>query len=234
MRGLNLSLFLYMNNRLFSTHDIIQPLVSSWGTLVLGTVLFALLVVGITLIQPLKYQATVRLLVIQKSDTVVDPYTSSRGAEKIAQLITQIVHSDSFMEKVVSSGFQVRDEYGTDLDLRRKRWAKTIEARQVPETAIIELFVYHISVEQARNIVKAASTALQTKSSEYHGAGENVQLREIDSAVVSRFPVKPNIVLNAIAGVIIGFCVSAGFIVARARKRVGMNEAVRIRVMGDV
>ena len=171
---------------------------------------------------------------IQKSDSVVDPYTSSRGAEKIAQLITQIVHSDSFMEKVVSSGFQVRDDYGSDLDARRKKWNKTIEARQVPETAIIELFVYHISVEQARNIVKAASTALQTKASEYHGAGENVQLREIDGAVVSRFPIKPNVILNAIAGVIIGLCVSGGFIVVRARKRADMNEAVRIRVMGDV
>ncbi|HLC95046.1 MAG TPA: Wzz/FepE/Etk N-terminal domain-containing protein, partial [Patescibacteria group bacterium] len=104
-----------MNNRLFSVQDVIKPLVSSWGMLVLGTMLFALLVVGITLIQPLKYSSTVRLLVIQKSDSVVDPYTSSRGAEKIAQLITQIVHSDSFMEKVVSSGFQVRDDYGSDL-----------------------------------------------------------------------------------------------------------------------
>ncbi|HAZ17063.1 MAG: hypothetical protein UV70_C0005G0081 [Parcubacteria group bacterium GW2011_GWA2_43_13] len=223
-----------MNNRLFSVQDVIKPLVSSWGMLVLGTMLFALLVVGITLIQPLKYSSTVRLLVIQKSDSVVDPYTSSRGAEKIAQLITQIVHSDSFMEKVVSSGFQVRDDYGSDLDARRKKWNKTIEARQVPETAIIELFVYHISVEQARNIVKAASTALQTKASEYHGAGENVQLREIDGAVVSRFPIKPNVILNAIAGVIIGLCVSGGFIVVRARKRADMNEAVRIRVMGDV
>ena len=223
-----------MNNRLFSVQDVIKPLVSSWGMLVLGTMLFALLVVGITLIQPLKYSSTVRLLVIQKSDSVVDPYTSSRGAEKIAQLITQIVHSDSFMEKVVSSGFQVRDDYGSDLDARRKKWNKTIEARQVPETAIIELFVYHISVEQARNIVKAASTALQTKASEYHGAGENVQLREIDGAVVSRFPIKPNVILNAIAGVIIWLCVSGGFIVVRARKRADMNEAVRIRVMGDV
>ena len=223
-----------MNNRLFSVQDVIKPLVSSWGMLVLGTMLFALLVVGITLIQPLKYSSTVRLLVIQKSDSVVDPYTSSRGAEKIAQLITQIVHSDSFMEKDVSSGFQVRDDYGSDLDARRKKWNKTIEARQVPETAIIELFVYHISVEQARNIVKAASTALQTKASEYHGAGENVQLREIDGAVVSRFPIKPNVILNAIAGVIIGLCVSGGFIVVRARKRADMNEAVRIRVMGDV
>ena len=223
-----------MNNRLFSVQDVIKPLVSSWGMLVLGTMLFALLVVGITLIQPLKYSSTVRLLVIQKSDSVVDPYTSSRGAEKIAQLITQIVHSDSFMEKVVSSGFQVRDDYGSDLDARRKKWNKTIEARQVQETAIIELFVYHISVEQARNIVKAASTALQTKASEYHGAGENVQLREIDGAVVSRFPIKPNVILNAIAGVIIGLCVSGGFIVVRARKRADMNEAVRIRVMGDV
>ncbi len=224
-----------MNYRLFSGQELVKMLTARLGTLVFGTALFTLLVIGLTLIQPLKYQATARLLVIQKSDTVVDPYTSSRGAEKIAQLITQIVHSDSFMEKVLSSGFQVRDEYSSDLDLRRKKWNKTIEARQVPETAIIELFVYHTSVEQARNIAKAASTALQTKASEYHGAGENVQLREIDSAVVSRFPMKPNIIVNVIAGVIIGLFVSAGFIVLYAsRVHSGVNNTVRIRVMGDV
>jgi capsular polysaccharide biosynthesis protein len=153
---------------------------------------------------------------------VVDAYTASRSSERIADDIATLVHTTSFYNAVMNSGFNIRENYfPTEESRRRKLWKKTIQPTVLRGTGLMQVDVYHTSVDQAEQIARATSFVLTTQAAEFtSGGGINVRL--VDDPLNTRFPVKPNILANAFAGFVLGGLAGLGLVyvnIERLRRR---------------
>lgn len=182
-----------------------------WRT-VFFTALFGLLIsVVLSFFQPLKYRSTVRMLVSQNVG-VVDAYTASRSSERIADDISTLIHTTAFYTAVTKAGFNIRDNYfPTDDRTRRKLWDKTVQATVLRGTGLLQVDVYHTSVDQAEQIVRAVAFVLTTQANDFV-SGSNVAVRLVDEPLNSRFPVRPNIPINALSGFVLGGFAGVGLV----------------------
>ncbi len=187
-----------------------------WKIIAIFGLLFAIITTGITFLFPLQYRADAQVFIISQSREGVDPYTTVKSAERIAENLAQILPTDDFYQKVISQdGFGINKDYFgglTDRE-RRKLWGKTINGSVVFGTGVFNVSAYHEDPGQARRIVAAAANALVTQGWQY--VGGDVIIKVVNQPVTSPFPARPNILLNAVLGLIIGILLSGFFIVKR-------------------
>lgn len=171
----------------------------------LGTVSVMALAFILTIVQPLNYSSSTEALVIQKQLTETDSYLSAKSAEKIATSLSSVIYSTSFFEKVSQTGLVDLSEISalSEAD-KRDEWEERVGAQVVPETGIIQITAYDTNPQEAENLASAVAYTLATQGDEYHGGGENIQVKVINSALTSKYPVKPNLFVNLALGLVIG------------------------------
>lgn len=183
------------------------------GTILSVVILFILASAIFTAIQPFKYGTKSKLLVVQSYDGIVDPYVASKSNEYLSNILASVVNSDSFFFQVLNSGYRVEQNYfPTRPDKRLKEWNKTVSADAINDTGIIVVNVYHKDKYQAGQIAEAVNYILKTKNNFYHGGGDKVSVKVIDPPVISRFPVRPNIILNLSLAFALGLIFSLCYI----------------------
>lgn len=163
---------------------------------------------GISLLFPLQYSAKARLLVVLENELNLDSFAASRSAERIAYNLSRIIKSDSFLERVRSTSYKIGSDFPQDLVKRRKYWSRKVDADVMPGTAIIEIKAFDRDTVTARSTVEAISEVLALQGSVYHGGGDKVRIQLIDFPWISRFPVRPNLIVNGILGLIVGIILS--------------------------
>ncbi len=169
-------------------------------------------------VQPLKYSSTVRLLVMQDLGSATDAYTASRSEERIAENLSTIVYTTTFFDEVMKAGFSIQERYFPTKDYKkRQEWAKTVDATIARGSGLMTITAYHQDVSQAEQIARAVASVLTAKASEYTSGG-GVQVKLIDAPLNSRYPVKPNILANAVSGVVLGGLVGIGFVLMQYEK----------------
>ena len=153
---------------------------------------------------PLKYSATTRLLIIPKSSLGVDPYTAVKSAERISENLAQIVYTTSFFDRVTRAGFSLDlSAFNNASEIqKRKLWEKTVAPEVLSGTALLGITVFNADKEQAKNWASAIAYTLQTQGFEYTGG--NVDIKIVDTPILSRWPVKPNFLMNGFLGLLIG------------------------------
>ena len=182
-----------------------------WRTIVLAAVLGLILATIMSFFQPLKYRSTTRLLITQNVG-IVDAYTASRSSERIADDIATLVHTTSFFDAIMNSGFNIRENYfPTDETKRRKLWRNTIQATVLRGTGLLQVDVFHTSVDQAEQVARATAFVLTTQAGEF-ASGGGVSVRLVDEPLNTRFPVKPNILVNALTGFVLGGLAGLGLV----------------------
>ncbi|MBD3248379.1 hypothetical protein GF382_03780 [Candidatus Falkowbacteria bacterium] len=160
-------------------------------------VIFFLIAGLITAVQPFRYGSNVKVLVVRLAGENVDPYVASRSNEQLSELLAKMIHSYTFFEKVLDSDFIVKSGYFSgDKKDQIKKWKRTVEVKTLADTGIINIDTYHIERNQTEQLAKAIVYTLQTNHQLYHGYGDSVQLREIDTPIVSKYPVKPDVLLT--------------------------------------
>ncbi|MBL7057854.1 hypothetical protein ISS03_00810 [Patescibacteria group bacterium] len=192
--------------------NIWQIITKNWRNIISITLIMCFFASIITIVQPLKYRSTMNLLVIQEGKESLDYYTSSKSAQYLSDILTQVIYSSSFLDNVMNSGFRIDDNFSQDEQKRKKQWQKTVETKVLRDTGIITIDAYSVKRDQAEQIVQAVSYILKTKHTIYHGSGNKVKVTIIDQPITSNWPVKPNIFANLalafVSGLIIGtwFC----------------------------
>jgi capsular polysaccharide biosynthesis protein len=184
----------------------------NWSNLIIIILFVVILTAIFTFSQPLKYESSAKLLVVQEYNAEVDPYAASRSTQYLSSLLTKVVESTSFFEEVLKTGFNIDDNFGSNSGKRIKNWNKTVKADAISDSGIIIVNVYHESSKQAEQIAQAVSYVMKSKHSLYHGWGNKVSLRTIERPINSQWPVKPNIIFNLIFSVIFGIIFGVGFI----------------------
>lgn len=181
-----------------------------------GVVTGLLAVVLSPIFIPLQYAAEARVLVSPRAIAGVDPYTSSKAAERIAQNLAQIVGTSEFFNRViaVSLGVDVSYYSGDELS-RRQLWQSTVEASSVYNTGILRVVAYHPNKQQAVATATAVTYVLTQSGNDF--AVNSADFRLIDRAVVSRLPKRPNFAAIGLAGFLAGAALS--FLYIRSKKR---------------
>ena len=183
-----------------------------------SALVFAVISLLISALFPLQYKAETQLLVLPKH-TTADPYVSLKSAERTGDTLTHIITTDSFFRSVEQkkATFSLDTAQFEEISeqKKRKRWKKLVSGKVVYGTAIIQLHTYHKDKGQAVAYGKVVSAVLAKEAQNYTGTPVNI--KEISTPIVSRFPVRPNLLLNALFGALIG---GLGMAVWQRRKEI--------------
>ncbi len=176
--------------------DLVSLIRQKRQTLISIFLIFLVIGLLFVLTQEFKYGTKSKLLVIQEGAGRVDPFSVSRSVEYLSDLLTRVVHSNSFFEDVMNSDFDIDTGYfGPNSIKQMKTWKKTVSAKSLDDSGIININVYHKDNYQASQIALAVNHVLIAKHQSYHGLGSSVKISVIDQPVSSAYPVKPNLPL---------------------------------------
>lgn len=166
---------------------------------------------------PLQYAAEARLLVAPRAVAGVDPYTSSKAAERIAQNLAEVVGTSQFFARVIAApGTGIDQKYFPVDELkRRKLWNKTVEAGVGYNTGILRVVAYHPQKGQAVAIAAAVAGVLAGTGNDF--AVNSADYRIVDTPVASKYPQRPNFPAIAVGAFLLGFAVSFVYSVAHKR-----------------
>lgn len=185
----------------------IQKLKKRWKLLVVFALLGALLVPFITWLLPipLEYRADAQILLISDSRYGVDPYTAVKSAERVGENLSQVVETSDFYNKVLALGsIQIDRSPYQDIseNKRRKRWQKNVDASVVFGTSVMNVSAYHEDPAEARKLAGALAQTMLTHARDY--VGGDIEMRIVNQPIVSEYPVRPNMIVQALLGAIIG------------------------------
>lgn len=181
------------------------------ATIFFMVIIFLILAIILSLIQPFKYGASSQVLVIQNSANP-DPYAISKSAEYLSNILAKVISSNSFFSSVLDSGFFLDKTYfGQTAKEQMKTWNKTVGAKATSDSGIISLTVYHTDRTQAELINRAVVYTLQTKHGLYHGGGD-ISIKVIDEPITGNYPVQPNLILNFGLSLVLGLIFSLAFV----------------------
>jgi capsular polysaccharide biosynthesis protein len=156
--------------------------------------------------QSFKYSSESQLLVVQeRQGIVVDAYTASKSSEHLSRVLASVVTSNSFFTKVIAISPTINmDYFGTTPQDQIKEWGKTVYAKNLNDTGIIAISVYHPNRSEAEKIAGAVNYVLMTEHGAYDGGGDTVKVRLIDQPVTSNYPVNPNLIVIGSLAVFLG------------------------------
>lgn len=211
------------------TFELIQFVQRKWQTVLAFVIGLTVLAFIGSAVQPQKYRAEQRFLVVQTHAADVDPYAASRSTEYLTNLFSEVMYSQSFMNQVFSAGYAVeRSGFPTDSKKLKKAWQKTVATRVLADTGILEVYVYHVDRYQAEQIALAIGQVLRTKHGQYHGRGNAVSIQTIDQPIVSLRPVQPDILLNSAVGAVLGLVGGIAFVYGFPKRELRIRFGQRL------
>lgn len=187
------------------------------GLLVVVGLVCALAVSFLTLLFPREYRADAQVLIISKARNGVDPYTVVKSAERIGENLVQIMQTDDFFRKVTtqaSYNLNLSRFEGIAERQKRKRWAKTLQPSVVYGTGVLNISTYATSAGQAEQLAGASAQALVSSGWEY--VGGDVAIKVVNDPVVTKWPARPNIFVNALVAFLLSILISATIVARRS------------------
>lgn len=195
----------------------VHLLKKQWRLLVIVGIILAGISGVVSALLPLEYRAEADVLVISKSRYGVDPYTIVKSAERVGENLAEIMKTDDFFEKVLEG-------YGQQIDVspfenvadrvRRRRWSQSVQGEVVYGTSVLKVRTYHTDPGSASALADAAAGTLASRGWEY--VGGDVDIRVVNNPAVSRYPVRPNILLNILGGFVVGVLLMGVLILRRS------------------
>lgn len=207
-------------------NDVLSLIKAKIGVIIIFTAVFFVLGVGLTLAQPLKYSSDLRLLVVQDASGSADPYTAARATEYLSDVLSKVAYSGAFFNQVLGSGLAIETDYfGSTRKQISKNWARSINVRPINNTGIIMVSAYHTDRDQAERIARAIGHVLISRHGDYHGLGTKMVIKLLDDPITSKYPVKPNLAINAVLSVLVGLAGGLLFVYWQAEKKTWKQSA---------
>jgi capsular polysaccharide biosynthesis protein len=198
-----------------STQNFVRLFTRSWRFIGFAGLIGAVLALGFSLAQPLRYSSTERVLITQTNATGLDPYTAIKSTERIAQNLSEIVYTTSFFNAVMAKANLDKSYFPQDEISKRDKWRNTIEVTVVPNTGIASIIAYHPQREQATELAVRVAQELVNITPNYFGYSVRVQV--IDDPLPSRFFAKPDFLRNVLLGAVAGLLIAAAWLLAKVK-----------------
>ncbi len=191
-----------------------------WQTIALFAVLGLILGVVLSFVRPLEYRSSTRLLITQDA-IITDSYTAARSAERVADDLASIISTTTFFEQMLASDFGIDASQflpgEENAAKRRKRWHRMVDTSVARGTGLLTINVFNKDPEQSRQISQAISFVLTQQGWRYTSGGD-INVRQVDEPLVSKYPVRPNLPANGFMGLIIGILSGGVFVFVRAEQ----------------
>lgn len=201
-----------------SQPNYLRDILHNWHTVAMFGLLGLVLALIISFVQPLKYSSTARLLILQDVGAGTDAYTASRSEERIADNLSTLVYTSTFFDQVMDAGFSVDESiFPDDPSRQRKEWGRTVKATVARGSGLLSVTAYHRDVAQAEQLVRAIAFVLTDRVGEYTSGGD-VLVRLVDEPLSSRWPVKPNVLVNILSGFVLGGFVGVAFVILQTER----------------
>lgn len=191
--------------RMFLQHPPLKVLMSFWKLILFAGIVAALVVGVVTALFPRQYRADAQVLIISQSRYGVDPYTAAKSAERVGENLVQVMGTNDFYQKVITqSNRQLDLSKFEKLSERAKRklWQKTLDVSVVYGSSVLNVGAYNTNKEQAKEWAGAVVDVLSSKGWEY--VGGDVIIKTVNDPVATNYPVRPNLLLNAFLGFVVG------------------------------
>ena len=198
---------------------------NNWEILAISAALMIVLALVLTVFMPFLYRSSSQILVIQKQLNNIDAYTASKSAERIAKNLAQVVFASTFYGQIIDSNSEIQEQFPVDPINRRKLWKRNIEVTVLPETGILEISAYALTKDQAAILAKTISETLVEKAAEYHGGGAEVETKIIDEVYTSRYPMRPNILLNLSVALLLGLIIGNLIMLFKVKSQLVKHES---------
>jgi len=180
-----------------------------WRTIFVITGAVIALSLILSLIQPFQYSAKTRMLVIPSS-AGMDAYSALKSAEAIGQNISEVIYTTSFFDKVIQKNKNIQNIWKTDENKKRKQWKNMVETEVLYGTGMVDVTVYHKDKNQASLIAATIASVLSEEGRNYFGM-PGLQITMVSSPLLSKYPVKPNLLLNIFMGLLLGLLSGIAF-----------------------
>ncbi len=194
-----------------------QLLSKHWKLVVLWGIIIGLVSLGVSLFFPKQYSAASSVLIISRDRAGIDPYTQAKSAERIGQNLAQVMKTTDFYNKVMENAADVDQSAWKNLSDReqRKKWQKDVRAEMIFGGSLLRVTAYGKSYDDALALAKSVTQTVTSRGWEY--VGGDVALKTVDSPLVSRWPARPNLGLNAAVGVLVGLLLASLWVVRYRR-----------------
>jgi capsular polysaccharide biosynthesis protein len=197
---------------------IASVILRGWKKILAFALLTAMAGVGLSFLFPLQYSSSMRMLIIQKELSQTDPYTAMKATESISNNLSQIIYTTSFYDKVMSSDFNIdKSVFSTKESKKRKQWQNMIQTSVVQDSGMLNVVVYDTDPAQAMQISQAIAFVLTTEGWKYIDGGD-LDIQLVDAPLVSSYPVRPNIPVNAFMGFMLGLIAGTGYVLLDNRR----------------
>jgi capsular polysaccharide biosynthesis protein len=199
-----------------SRPNYVRLIIRSWRQVALTTVLALALALAFSLVQPLKYSSTVKILITQTNTTGLDPYTAIKSTERIAQNLSELVYTSAFFDAVVNDPSVDASYFPTDDLKKRKAWEETISTSVSAGTGLMTVTAYHPNRDQATTLAVRAAKELAVEAPNYFGFSVRAQV--IDAPIPSSFIAKPDFITNGIFGAVAGLLIGLAWVLWKVRE----------------
>jgi capsular polysaccharide biosynthesis protein len=179
------------------------PIITNWRKIVLFAFLGLVLALGLSLFRPLEYSAVTRIGITQDLGTV-DAYTASRSAERIADNLAAAMYHSIVFNAILDRYAAIDSEYfGETQRQQRRRWERAISASVTRGNGLLTVRAYHANSEQAAILSRSVAEFIVSDGWRF-SSGSGISMQIVDDVLVSRFPVRPNLLVNGASGFILG------------------------------
>lgn len=196
--------------------NLVRLFIRSWRFIAVSTLLGVVLAVAFSLVQPLRYSSSVRLLITQTNVTGLDPYTAVKSTERIAQNLTEVVYTSSFFNSVMAGGGIDASYFPEDEIAKRAKWRDTVETMVTPGTGVMSVTAYHTQRAQATELAVRVAQEISNQAPNFFGYAVRVQI--IDDPLPSRFFAKPDFLRNGAFGAIAGFLLATAWVFGKTKE----------------
>lgn len=195
--------------------------------LVIATTVLSLVV---SFLQTPKYQSTVKLLVIQRQGAGLDAYSAARSAETIAGVLSRMVYTTSFFDQVLESEFKLENVFSKEPTRQKQEWEDMV-AVKAPSDGALEIDVYHPNRELAEGYAFGIAYVLVNQGKEYHGGGNQIEIKMVDEPFTSELPTSPNVLQNTALGVVSGLILAISILLFLVFKEEGDELALETQAL---
>jgi capsular polysaccharide biosynthesis protein len=157
----------------------------------------------------------------------VDAYEAARSVESIADQLAGLLPTSEIYKSVFASPYKVDQTVFAQNNPTKfaRQWARAAEASVQRGSGLLTIRGYHTNPAQAQALADAIAYVFVTKGWDL-SSGTGVTLKVVDEAVNSRYPVRPNFLLNGVSGFVLGFLVGSGYLLLEDARRRGAHRVV--------
>lgn len=203
--------------------DIISKIQRKFNTVIIITLVFVLVGVGITLIIPKQYRGESQLVVIQTANPEIDSYTAQRSIDSKVDLLVNLVYTDTFFASVTADNVDIKNAFPENLKDRRTAFARNIIV-EAKGTGFVSVSTYDVSSELALTMNKVVVDKLIEQAKVLFGETGIIQV--VNQSSLYDGVGRPDILVNLLGSALLGFAIAIGYVIARRDQSISYDFGV--------